>query len=199
MPTTLPGFKNPVYDAQRTFRALLDALARPGIAQTTVTLTPPAPLSPSLAAACLTLLDLETTLWLQPGLPADVQSWLLFHTGCEFTVDSQAADFALIWDTATAPSLNTFQQGSPEYPEVSTSLFIQLPAFVGGPPVVLQGPGILNTITVTLPLPIDFCQHWQAITASYPLGVDCWCFAHSQVLGLPRTARLSQNSQKVQV
>ncbi|MEL6384647.1 MAG: phosphonate C-P lyase system protein PhnH [Cyanobacteria bacterium J06626_18] len=199
MPTKLPGFPNPVHDAQRTFRALLDALARPGIPQTTATLSPPSPLSPSCAAACLTLLDLETVLWLQPGTLENVRSWLLFHTGCRFTTDSQAADLALIGDIATAPSLDNFQQGTVEYPEASTSLFIQLPALEGGLPMTLQGPGILNAITITLPLPIHFWQHWQAISAGYPLGIDCWCFTDSQVLGLPRTARLTQNSQKVLV
>ncbi|MEO0870280.1 MAG: phosphonate C-P lyase system protein PhnH, partial [Cyanobacteria bacterium J06642_11] len=46
-----------VHDAQKTFRALLDALARPGIAQTTVSLLSPSGLESGCAAACLTLLD----------------------------------------------------------------------------------------------------------------------------------------------
>ena len=196
MLTRLPGFKDPVHDAQQTFRALLDALARPGIPQTTAVLTPPPKLFPSCAAACLTLLDLETTLWLQPGIPEAVKSWLLFHTSCQFTTHPQAANFALIWDIATAPSLDTFQLGTPEYPEASTSLFIQLPALQEGPPMALQGPGMLNTLTINLPLPLEFWQQWQQMTAHYPLGIDSWCFAKDYVLGLPRTVRLTQNSQQ---
>lgn len=190
MLTQLPSFKDPVHHAQQTFRALLDALARPGTPQTAAHLTAPDGLTSSCAAACLTLLDLEKTIWLQPGLPEAERSWLLFHTGCRFTAHPQAADFALIWHIATAPSLSEFSWGTAEYPEASTSLLIQLPALQGGDPVILYGPGILDTITVTAPLAAEFWQQWQEMTADYPLGVDSWCFAGDQVLGLPRTARL---------
>lgn len=189
--TQLPGFKDPVHGAQQTFRALLDALARPGIQQTTASLTPPEGLNPGCAAACLTLLDLETAVWLQPGIAESARSWLLFHTGCRFTAQPQTADFALIDDVATMPNLEDFHWGTAAYPEASTSLLIQMPALEGAGSATLQGPGILDTITLRTPLDNDFWQQWQAMTANYPLGLDAWCFADRQVLGLPRTARLA--------
>ncbi|TVQ21590.1 MAG: phosphonate C-P lyase system protein PhnH [Leptolyngbya sp. DLM2.Bin15] len=189
--TQLPGFKDPVHGAQQTFRALLDALARPGILQTTASLTPPEGLKPSCAAACLTLLDLETTVWLQPGISESVRSWLLFHTGCRFTTEPQTADFAVINDVETMPRLDEFNWGTAEYPEASTSLLIQLPALQGTGSAVLQGPGILDTITIPAPLHTDFWRQWQEMTANYPLGLDAWCFAEQQVLGLPRTAHIA--------
>jgi alpha-D-ribose 1-methylphosphonate 5-triphosphate synthase subunit PhnH len=192
MPTTqLPGFKNPVHDSQQTFRSLLDALARPGILQTTAPLTPPQGLSPGCAAACLTLLDLETTVWLQPGISESVQAWLLFHTGCRFTAQPQTADFAVIAQIETMPRLEEFNWGTAEYPEASTSLLIQLPTLQGAGAATLQGPGILATITLQTPLLKDFWQQWQAMTIHYPLGLDAWCFADRQVLGLPRTAQIA--------
>ena len=197
MITQLPGFKDPVHDTQRTFRALLDALARPGISQSIARLKPPQGLVSSCAAACLTLLDLETKVWLQPGLSEAVRSWLVFHNSCRFTPDPQTADFALIWDIATAPNLDQFHPGAPEYPEASTSLLIQLPSLNDGSPVTLQGPGIPQAITINPPLAPDFWRQWREMTASYPLGLDAWCFAENQLLGLPRTARLSPNSQEV--
>lgn len=190
MLTQLPGFADPVHDSQQTFRALLDALAQPGLCQTTVAVAPPAGLTPSCAAAALTLLDLETTVWLQPGLPQAVSDWLLFHTGCHFTEAPQAADFALIGQMATAPPLTAFGWGSPEYPEASTSLLVQLPTLQGGRPATLQGPGILAERAIALPVPDDFWAQWQAMTSRYPLGVDSWWLSGDQVLGLPRTARL---------
>ncbi|MGD1861257.1 MAG: phosphonate C-P lyase system protein PhnH [Leptolyngbyaceae cyanobacterium] len=189
MLTQLPGFQDAVHDAQQTFRALLEALSRPGLPQTTAVLTPPVGLLPSCAAAALTLLDLETVVWLQPDLPSAVRDWLLFHTGCPFTKEPQAADFAVIGDVACMPDLKVFNWGSPEYPEAATSLLLQCGELSGGPAISLQGPGIAAAIAIELPLPLQFWQQWQAMTASYPLGIDGWCFGHQQVIGLPRTAR----------
>ncbi len=195
MVTQLTGFTDTAHDAQTTFRALLNALARPGMVQTTSVLTPPIGLEPGCAAACLTLLDLETVVWLQPGLSKDVRSWLLFHTGCRFTDEPRAANFALIWQMATAPELAEFSWGTVEYPEASTSLLVQLPELTGGETVTLQGPGILPETNVSLPLPPAFWHQWQTLTAEYPLGLDCWYFARNQVIGLPRTAKLVTESQ----
>jgi alpha-D-ribose 1-methylphosphonate 5-triphosphate synthase subunit PhnH len=187
----LPGFQDPVQQAQQTFRALLEALARPGMPQAPAAVTPPAGLRPSCAAACLTLLDLETTLWIQPGLAPEVQAWLLFHTGCHLTEKPEQADFALIWDLETAPRLDHFQWGSPEYPEASTSLLVQCPDpdASSGLPVTLQGPGIRQALRVAWPLPMDFWEQWQQMTAQYPLGVDVWICTKTQVWGLPRTTQ----------
>jgi alpha-D-ribose 1-methylphosphonate 5-triphosphate synthase subunit PhnH len=77
----LPGFKNPVHDAQTTFRNLLEALANPGSQhQITALVEAPAGLNPACCAACLTLFDLETQVWLQPTIEAEVKNWLLFHS-----------------------------------------------------------------------------------------------------------------------
>jgi alpha-D-ribose 1-methylphosphonate 5-triphosphate synthase subunit PhnH len=194
--TQLPGFKDTVHDAQQTFRALLDALARPGILQTTASLTPPERLNPSCAAACLTLLDLETTVWLQPGISDSVRSWLLFHTGCRFTAQPQTADFAVINDVETMPRLDEFSWGTAAYPETSTSLLIQMPTLEETGSAVLQGPGILDTVNIQAPLHTDFWRQWQEMTANYPLGLDAWCFSDRQVLGLPRTARIAGRQEE---
>ncbi|MEL6128669.1 MAG: phosphonate C-P lyase system protein PhnH [Cyanobacteria bacterium J06627_3] len=191
MITQLAGFTDAVHDAQSTFRALLDALARPGISQSTVSLMPPTGLDVSCAAACLTLLDLETVVWLQPGFSKDVRPWLVFHTGCRFTESPKVADFALLCDLGTAPELKDFCWGTAEYPEAATSLLIQLPGLTGGKPVTLRGPGILNEIEVMLPLDITFWQQWERMTADYPLGLDCWYFSQNQIMGLPRTAKVN--------
>lgn len=191
MPTTqLPSFTDPVHDAQQTFRALLEALSRPGIPQTTAPVISPEGLTTSCAAACLMLLDLETTVWLQPGTSEAVQSWLLFHTGCRFTDQPQTADFAVINNVETMPQLDQFSWGTAAYPEASTSLLIQLPSLQGQRSITLRGPGILATITIQVPSNQDFWQQWQEMTAAHPLGLDAWCFADNQALGLPRTARI---------
>jgi len=189
----LPGFPDPVYDAQRTFRALLDALSRPGQPQPLTlpaAFTPPPGLTMACAAACLTLLDLETPLWLAPPVAPAVRDWLVFHTGCPLVNQPASAAFALVTDAAALPPLDQFSWGTATYPEAATTLLGQLPALAGGPKVTLAGPGIVETISCELPLPPDFWPQWQAMTRHYPLGLDGWWFAANQGVGLPRTARV---------
>lgn len=192
MVTTLPGFQDAVHDAQATFRALLEALAHPGRSCPIPSrITPPRGLFPACAAACLTLLDLETQVWLQSGL--EIESWLRFHTGCQFTTNPQQANFAVIWDVSRSPDLQAFNLGTAEYPELSTTLLIQVEHLVNGKAVVLQGPGILGERTISPQLPTQFWQQWISNHQAYPLGVDVFLFDQSQVIGLPRTTKLTEN------
>jgi alpha-D-ribose 1-methylphosphonate 5-triphosphate synthase subunit PhnH len=187
--TQLPGFSNPVHHAQLTFRALLDALAMPGkIQQIPFPLTAPGGLDAATAAAGLTLFDRDTPIWLQPGGGEEVSGWLQFHTGCQFTPDPQAAHFALVRDGKTMPPLTTFQTGSPEQPELSTTLLIQVEALQGGSLVLLTGPGIQDSRLLEIQgLPTQFWQEWHRNTQAYPLGVDLLLICQTELVGIPRT------------
>ena len=78
------GFGDSVLGAQSVFRALMDALSRPGVPQVLGSfVVPPAPLTADLGAVALTMCDHDATLWLDPVLaisPA-VGAWLQFHAG----------------------------------------------------------------------------------------------------------------------
>ncbi|MEM6453033.1 MAG: phosphonate C-P lyase system protein PhnH [Cyanobacteria bacterium P01_D01_bin.105] len=198
--TTLPGFKNAVHEAQRTFKSLLEALSHPAQPYSpNVNITPPAGLTPLCAAACLTLIDLETVVWLQPSLSTDVQNWLRFHTGCRFTQDPNSATFAVIETFSSEITLQGFNWGSAEQPEQSTTLLIQVKDIgsneaVGSPkiasPKVLSGPGILGKISFVPTLPETFWAQWPQNNAAYPRGLDCFLFTSDSVVGLPRTTYL---------
>ena len=191
MMTKLPGFPDIVHDSQTTFRALLNALSYPGKPQQiNLKLTPPSNLNIACAAACLTMLDLETQVWLSSDFDRDVKAWLLFHTGCNFTDNPQQADFALIKNINTIPKLSNFDRGTAEEPENSTTLFVQGSDLETGQKVRLTGPGILGETTISIPnLPDFFWSEWETNVNDYPLGVDVFFFAKNTVIGLPRTSK----------
>src|SRR5260370_27912876 len=93
-----PGFRDPVHDAQATFRAILDALAHPGrIVERPVALAgpAPAPLGDAAAAIALTLCDIDTPIWLDPG-PAGCAHYLRFHCCAPLSAAPGAAHFPFL-------------------------------------------------------------------------------------------------------
>jgi len=189
----LPGFSNPVFDSQRVFRKVLEALAHPGSVYELAPL-PPAPVSlhPASAAICLALLDFETPLWLQPGLPVGRQEsitrHLRFHCGCPIVDAPIQSSFALIHDAASIPSLASFAQSEIEYPDRSATLIVQVAGLDAGPGVMLRGPGIWTVATLGVPdLPAAFWSEWCENAARFPCGVDLILVAGKRIAGLPRT------------
>ncbi|MEM9092083.1 MAG: phosphonate C-P lyase system protein PhnH [Cyanobacteria bacterium P01_F01_bin.53] len=186
--TQLPGFEEITRDSQQTFRALLEALSGPGQPhEITVVLTPPEGLTLPCAATCLTLLDLETMVWLQPGFPEEVQGWLRFHTGCRFAMTPAEAAFAVV-HTLAEIALDELCWGSAESPEASTTLLAQVSALSGADEVVLTGPGILASQTISPAVPMRFWHEWHRNHTAYPRGMDVFLFDDQAVMGLPRTS-----------
>ena len=109
------GFADPVPDAQRCFRAVLDAMAHPGRITRATGVTAPPPLATAAAAVVLTLVDHETPLWLDPDAAA-ARPWIEFHCGAKVVADAGGCPFAL---AKTLPPLHRFPAGSHESPETS--------------------------------------------------------------------------------
>ncbi|MEP9398704.1 phosphonate C-P lyase system protein PhnH [Mesorhizobium sp. KR2-14] len=188
------GFANPVFDAQVVFRAVMDAMARPGTIQPCGELTaPPAPLAPVAAAVALALCDADTPLWLDPALQASAAArhWLGFHTGAPLAHTPADAHFALVSDPAELISLENFAQGSQEYPDRSTTLILQVPSLSGGETLQLEGPGIETSLAFApVSLPRHFVEQWKQNRARFPRGVDVILAAPEGVACLPRTTRI---------
>lgn len=184
-----PGFGDPVLDAQSSFRAILDGLARPGRPQHTGGgLAPPAGLMPASYAIALTMFDAETPVWLSPALRTmAVTASLRFHCGSPLTQDPGRAAFALIAAGGDAP-LDGFARGEDRYPDRSTTLIWQVPDLDRGSPVRLAGPGIAGSVMIHPScLPSGFWNQWAANHALYPLGVDLILVSADTVIGLPRS------------
>ncbi|KIC24704.1 MULTISPECIES: phosphonate C-P lyase system protein PhnH [unclassified Leisingera] len=175
------GFSNPPVAAAHAFRAAMNAMARPGKLQDITGAEPPEGISIAAGSLLLTLCDPETGVYLAPDVDTDaLRGWLTFHTGAP-VVPAEHADFALgSWD-ALLP-LNRFRIGTPEYPDRSATLIVETPGFAM-PNAVLNGPGIRSAIRMQLPELAAF----QNNAALYPLGMDFFFTAGSQVAGLPRS------------
>jgi alpha-D-ribose 1-methylphosphonate 5-triphosphate synthase subunit PhnH len=195
MSALAPAFADAAGDSQAVFRAVMDAMARPGTAQALLpVLQPPRPLSRGAGAVALTLLDYETPVWLDAPLAAsaDVTQWLRFHTGAPITPDPRRAVFAFIADTAAARDFTDFALGSSEYPDRSTMLVLQVDKF-SGPAFRLRGPGLAGegALSVT-PCPEDFADRLRNNHALFPRGVDLLLVTDDAVAALPRSTQIER-------
>jgi len=189
MPAT--AFPAPVLASQAAFRALMEALARPG----TVKPLPPAaaapsPLSATAAAVALTMLDYETPVWLDAPLAQrpQVADWVRLHTGARVTSDPREAAFAFIADPVHAPAFDGYSLGTPEYPDRSATLVLQVEDFGSGQRLLLAGPGIADVRSFSArPLPPDFQNRIAANRALFPRGVDMILVSPDAVAALPRS------------
>lgn len=178
-----PGFADPVAEAQRCFRAVLDAMARPGSIHDVSFTDPPPQLCPAAAAVLLTLADHETPMWLDPDAEA-ARAWLAFHSGVPF-VSRDAAAFVVAREL---PILALLRQGTDEAPEDSATVILQLPRLGAGARFRLSGPGLRDGgVLAADGLPVDFAARWAENHARFPLGIDLILCSASRVAALPRT------------
>jgi alpha-D-ribose 1-methylphosphonate 5-triphosphate synthase subunit PhnH len=192
-PNFLPGFADPVMDAQRVFRAAMDALARPGnVVALRTRISAPAPLSSEIAALLLALADHETPIWLGAGdaVSPDVGHFLTFHTGARVTLDPSQATFAVATSVAAMPPLAQLRSGTPDYPDRSATLLVAVAGF-SSRGLQLEGPGIDGRISFGFAaMPRNFADELAANRSQFPCGVDVLLAAPSALVALPRSTRV---------
>ncbi|MDP3950280.1 phosphonate C-P lyase system protein PhnH [Microbacterium sp.] len=194
-----PGLPHPVQDAQRVFRAVLDALARPTAPQfVNAAVEPPTPLGATVGAVILTLCDEQTPIWLDAGLRAapEVGAWIVFHTGARIVDVPAEALFVIASSSETAPALSELTRGTDEEPHRSATLIIDARGCAGIDDLTATGPGIREAAEWDgAGLPAGFLPQWQANRALYPCGVDLLLAEETTVRGLPRTTVLTGTQQ----
>lgn len=192
--SSLPvGFADPARESQTLFRAILQAVARPGrVAELAAAPAPPADLDRAAAAVALTLVDADTPVWLAPRLhEGQTPAWLRFHCGAPIVHAPAQAAFAFA-DAGTAPPLMQFALGDARYPDRAATIVLACDALEGGDAIELSGPGIESRqIIAPQGLAKDFWIQWAQNGAHFPLGVDVMLVAGSRLLALPRTTRAS--------
>jgi alpha-D-ribose 1-methylphosphonate 5-triphosphate synthase subunit PhnH len=186
------AFPDPAFESQAAFRAILRAIASPGAIETCGKgLAPPPPLCPAAAAAILTLADFETPLWLAPSLAAqpELAAYLKFHTGAPWAAAPDRAAFALIDLESDVLDLNSFAQGTPEYPDRSTTVVAQTRALTRRSGMRISGPGVRGAAEFEFePKPRGFLSQWEANHGRFPLGIDLIVAHGVELAVLPRSA-----------
>lgn len=184
-----PAFTDAVFGAQEIFRALMEAMARPGRIQSCDVLPDcPAGLAPAAAAALLALADSETPVWTDAD--EEARQWIAFHTGATLLDDPARAQFLLV--TRIMPRLSLLDAGTDEAPHESATLIIQPAALATDHGWRLTGPGIEHAAHIHAQgLPADFLAQWAGNRAIFPRGVDL-VLAHGQAfVALPRTTAIA--------
>ena len=190
----LAAFAHPVFDSQRNFRELLQAMARPVVPRIVPTpAAAPAPILPATMAVLLTLCDADTALWLQQ--PNDeVASHLRFHAGVRLVREPAEANFALITEPSSMPPLSQFAHGELRYPDRSASLIVQVEGFEHNAGRRFAGPGIRDVEQLAIEgLPAGFWQQRAAMSAQLPLGIDLIFISGERMVALPRTTRVLED------
>ena len=187
-PALAAGFGDPVHDAQRLFRAVLDAVSQPGRI-VTVSGAPigPGGISPATAAYLLALVDHDTPLWLAPEFdrPA-LRDFVRFHCSAPIVAERADAAFAVLASGGADP-FDGFAVGSDPYPDRSATLVIEVPTLTGGLARAWRGPGIDGTARVGVGTDDGFWRAWAANHALFPCGVDVVFACGAQLLALPRS------------
>lgn len=189
-----PAFSDSVFAAQATFRAVLEATARPGeIVPVAAGIEAPLPMTGAMAAISLTLLDQDTPVWLDMALAAapDVAAWIRFHTGAPIVAAPSQGAFAFVREQMRLPPLDKFNVGTAEYPDRSTTVIVHVDSWNCSTALYLAGPGIKRERRLAAgPLPADTHARIAANRALFPCGVDLIFAADDSVAALPRSVRL---------
>lgn len=186
-----PGFAHPALDAQRAFRGLMEAWARPGlVAEVSGVENPPRSLSSAGAVVALTLVDHETPVWLSPQ-SAGAAQWLRFHCGCPLVAEPSEAAFAFC-TSGEVQSLTDFNTGTALSPEQGATLILAIDGFENGNLITLTGPGI-ETDHKLWPVGITsgFWAERATMARLYPAGLDLVLSSGSRIVCIPRTTQIA--------
>ncbi|MCV6595039.1 MAG: phosphonate C-P lyase system protein PhnH [Silicimonas sp.] len=178
------GFDDAPRAASFAFRALMNAMARPGRIEWIEGACPPAPISAAAGAVLLTLADGDTPIHLAGVCDRDdLRGWLAFHTGAPLVGPGEAVFAIGRWEDLLP--LDAYPIGTAEYPDRSTTLIVDH-AELANTGARLTGPGIETETRFALPDPLSFARNARL----FPLGLDFYFTNGSQLAALPRSTRI---------
>lgn len=182
-----------VFDSQKVFRMLLDAMANPG---RRCTIRPQSQKlfggDPDLLAVAMTLLDASVS-FCAPDAPELTEQMVLLTHGKAVTPGQ--ADYLFFSTLEQLPSLiEGAKEGTLENPHTSATLIVKIPQEQEEQRVLLSGPGVDGQMETTLPSSV-----MQAVRLrdnqeyEYPQGIDyIFLLPESELLCIPRLVRMEE-------
>lgn len=174
---------DPVHDTRDTFRALCDAMSRPGTVQRT-------PASPADHAVAATLIDHEVSTHTD-------DDELREHLSDQGRLDRATPEAADIVHTHGVPSwdVGSLARGSLIEPSEGATAIYRVESLSSDPEsglttVSLSGPGVPDTRTVSLGLPTEELEAIAGAQSSYPRGVDVLFTASDRLVAVPRSVSM---------
>jgi alpha-D-ribose 1-methylphosphonate 5-triphosphate synthase subunit PhnH len=181
------------FNTPKGFQAIFGAMSQPGkriYVDNEIDI--PEDLNFAAAASCLILLGAESLFWTDLSWNSASIGWLQRHCRCTIVSEPCLATCALVTRPAVMPPLNHFRIGENECPANAATLIIQVDDIHLSKGMKLSGPGIKKVARLSPKgIPQDFWKQWQALSGSYPLGVDIFFACEDAVVALPRTAQIN--------
>lgn len=190
-----------VFDAQRHFRTLLDAMARPGrVARfAPLAISPPEGLHKASAYVAMALLNGDATFHTTVGGGA-AAAYLRANTHSR-EVGPESADFLFLEGDVPSHLVELAKAGVAAYPDTGATIVVQVgtvgaSSANGGLHLEVEGPGVERTARVCVTgLDGALLAAFVARNVEFPLGLDALLVSADEcVVGLPRTSRLRWES-----
>lgn len=192
---SMSPFEDGALQSADKFRALMDAMARPGeVMAATGDVAKIGNLNSGAALIAETLCDHEVSVWLDSTLiQASTREDFSFVCGCGFSDKISEADFVFF---NGLPEKHTFDQlkvGNAQYPDQSVTLVLAVTSLADGQKLELEGPGIKSIQTIKVNgLDEHFVDWWERNNSLFPLGVDVFLTTDSDLMALPRTVKIRE-------
>jgi alpha-D-ribose 1-methylphosphonate 5-triphosphate synthase subunit PhnH len=188
-------------ESRRIFRAMLEAVARPG---GLVELRAAAPVDPVVLAA-LALADIEVAVAVVGDADRAVATGRMLRrsTGAAI-VDAECADLVVATGPLSAAAVGVLRRGDAVRPEDGARLVIEAAHIASAEPATppylsrtlvtiwLVGPGVRTGRLVSVDgVSAEVFEALQVANSDHPAGVDTWIVAaDGTCLGIPRSCRI---------
>ncbi len=182
-----------VFDSQKVFRRLLEAMANPG-RRCSIQLQSEKLFGddPAVLAVAMTLLDAGVSFCALENPTLTEQILLLTHAK---PVSLEQADYLFVSSVDQLPMIvESAKEGTLENPHASATLIVGLPDVQGEQEVRLSGPGVDGQLTTTLPNALaEAVRLRDEQEYEYPQGIDyIFLLPESDLLCIPRLVKMEE-------